>query len=64
MIYKPICLNTNTDDLFPLPHGGEDGKFNRQLLGLLHRLLFLAADSSTFVWTGTVKRCVGGFTLT
>lgn len=31
--------------LFPLPLGGEDGEFNRQLLSLLLRLLFSAADS-------------------
>lgn len=75
MIYKPICQpelwvrtdsssHIDRDDLFPLCLSGEDGRFNRQLLRLLHRLLFLAADSYTFVWTLTVKRWAGPFTLT
>lgn len=61
MIYKPICQpelwvrtdsssHIDRDDLFPLCLSGEDGRFNRQLLCLLHRLLFLAADSLCGHW--------------
>lgn len=75
MIYKPICQpelwvrtdsssHIDRDDLFLLCLSGEDGRLNRQLLRLLHRLLFLAADSYTFVWTLTVKRWAGPFTPT